>query len=43
MKARFAAEGAEPVGDTPAEFAAVIRVEMDKWARVAKAANIMPE
>jgi tripartite-type tricarboxylate transporter receptor subunit TctC len=43
MKARFAAEGAEPVGDTPEEFAAVISGEMDKWERVAKAAGIKPE
>ncbi len=43
MRGRFAAEGAEPVGDTPEEFAGVIRAEMDKWSDVARRANIKPE
>ncbi len=43
MRGRFAAEGAEPVGDTPEEFAGVIRAEMDKWSDVALRANIKPE
>jgi len=43
MRQRFAAEGAEPVGDTPAEFEALISAEMDKWTKVAKAAGIQPE
>ena len=43
MRQRFAMEGAEPVGDSPAEFAALIRAEMDKWTEVAKAAGIQPE
>ena len=43
MKDRLALEGAEPVGNTPAEFSAVIRDEMAKWSAVAKAANIKPE
>ena len=33
---RFEAEGADPVGSTPAEFAAFFRVEAEKWADVAK-------
>jgi tripartite-type tricarboxylate transporter receptor subunit TctC len=40
MKARLAADGAEPLGTTPAEFAAFIRRELDKWSRVRDAANI---
>jgi len=33
-------EGAEPVGNTPEAFAAVIRTETAKWAKVIKAAGI---
>ena len=40
MKDRLAADGAEPVTTTPGEFAAFIRRELDKWARVAQAAGI---
>jgi len=43
VRERLAADGAEPVGSTPAEFAAFIRAEIEKWARVAKAARIRPE
>ena len=43
MKERLAIEGAEPVGNKPDEFAALINVEMAKWTDVAKAANIKPE
>jgi tripartite-type tricarboxylate transporter receptor subunit TctC len=43
MKERLALDGAEPVGTTSAEFAAFIRSELDKWARVARAANIEPQ
>jgi tripartite-type tricarboxylate transporter receptor subunit TctC len=40
---RFAAGGAEPVGNTPAEFAMVLKDELEKWARVARAAGIEPQ
>jgi tripartite-type tricarboxylate transporter receptor subunit TctC len=43
MKERLAADGAEPVGNTPAEFAAHIQDEMKKWAAVARAAKIEPQ
>ena len=43
MKERLAADGAEPVGNTPAEFAAHIKEEMAKWAQVARAAGIEPQ
>ena len=33
-------EGAEPVGNTPEEFAAIIKSETAKWAKVIKAAGI---
>ena len=36
VKQRFEAEGAEPVGSTPAEFASFFRAEAEKWADVAK-------
>ena len=40
MKDRLATDGAEPLGSTPAEFAAFIRRELDKWNKVAEAAKI---
>ena len=40
MKDRLASDGAEPLGSTPAEFAAFIRRELDKWSKVAQAAKI---
>jgi tripartite-type tricarboxylate transporter receptor subunit TctC len=43
VRERLAADGAEPVGNTPEEFAAFIRAEIDKWAKVARAAGIQPE
>ena len=36
-------EGADVVAGTPEEFSALLRREIDKWARVAKAAGIVPE
>lgn len=43
VKEQFAASGADPVGNTPEEFSALIATEMAKWARVIKAAGIKPE
>jgi tripartite-type tricarboxylate transporter receptor subunit TctC len=43
MKERLAADGAEPLGGSPAEFAALIRKELEKWTRVARAAGIEPQ
>jgi tripartite-type tricarboxylate transporter receptor subunit TctC len=40
---RLAADGAEPVGSSPEEFAAFIKSESEKWAKVANAAGIKPE
>jgi tripartite-type tricarboxylate transporter receptor subunit TctC len=40
MKEKLALDGAQPVGSTPAEFAALIRRELEKWARVVRAAGI---
>jgi len=36
MRERFAAQGALPVGDTPAQFTAFIKSEIDKWTQVVK-------
>jgi tripartite-type tricarboxylate transporter receptor subunit TctC len=43
MKERLALDGAEPLGSTPAELAALIKEELAKWTRVARAANIEPQ
>ncbi|HUQ24513.1 MAG TPA: tripartite tricarboxylate transporter substrate binding protein [Burkholderiales bacterium] len=43
MKERLSADGAEPLGGSPAEFAALIRRELDKWTRVAREAGIDPQ
>ncbi|MCE9639057.1 MAG: tripartite tricarboxylate transporter substrate binding protein, partial [Betaproteobacteria bacterium] len=40
---QFAAQGAEAIGSTPEEFAQHLRIEIDKWAKVAKAANLRAE
>jgi tripartite-type tricarboxylate transporter receptor subunit TctC len=39
----FAAQGGEPIGDTPEEFAAFIKTEYSKWGAVARAAGITVE
>jgi tripartite-type tricarboxylate transporter receptor subunit TctC len=36
---RFLALGAEPVGDTPAEFGSFFRNEVAKWAKVVKSSG----
>ncbi len=40
VRKRLMNDGAEPVGSSSAEFAAYIRAETDKWAKVIKAAGI---
>ncbi len=40
---RLAGQGAEPVGNSPEEFTAFIRAEIDKWAKLVKAANMKAE
>ena len=39
----FESEGASPVGSTPEEFGVVLKPEIAKWTKVAKAANIKLE
>ncbi len=40
VKPKIVAQGNFVIGDTPEQFAAYIRAESDKWARVVKQANI---
>ena len=40
VRKRFDELGLEPVGNTPAEFASVIKKEMPEWAKVIKDAGI---
>jgi tripartite-type tricarboxylate transporter receptor subunit TctC len=40
VRARLAELSAEPVGDTPAEAAAFMRDEVERWNKVIKAANV---
>jgi tripartite-type tricarboxylate transporter receptor subunit TctC len=40
LRARIESLGGEPVGNTPQEFAAIIRADIAKWRRVVEAANI---
>ena len=35
--------GEEPIGNTPQEFAKAVRAEVEKWTKVARAANIQPK
>ena len=37
---RLKADGSDPVGSTPAEFAAFLHDEIAKWAKVIKFANV---
>ena len=43
VKQKLGNAGLEVVGDTPAEFAAVIKVEGAKWGKVVKDAGIKLE
>jgi tripartite-type tricarboxylate transporter receptor subunit TctC len=43
VKDLFHASGADPVGNTPEEFSALVRSEVVKWAKVVKAAGLRPE
>jgi tripartite-type tricarboxylate transporter receptor subunit TctC len=43
VQEKLAGLGAEPIGNTPAEFAAMIKVETAKWGKIVKDANIQVE
>ncbi len=42
-KERLAALGLEPVGDSPEQFSAQLKVEMEKWTKIIRAAKIKVE
>ncbi|HUQ75910.1 MAG TPA: tripartite tricarboxylate transporter substrate-binding protein, partial [Burkholderiales bacterium] len=43
VRERLLALASPPVGGTPGEFGEHMKREVDKWARVIRAANIKPE
>ncbi len=43
LRARFATDGIDPVGNTPQEFSALIARELVQWRDLVKASNIKPE
>lgn len=43
VRDRFVQLGIDPVGNTPAEFSRFLQDEVDKWAKVIKAANVRVE
>ena len=40
IKAILAAEGSEPIGNSPEQFSAILKTEVARWAKVVKAAGI---
>lgn len=42
-KHKFDVQGLEPLDNTPAEFAAYLRAETEKWGKVVRAASIPPQ
>jgi tripartite-type tricarboxylate transporter receptor subunit TctC len=40
VREKLAGEGSEIIGSTPAQFAAFLKQDVAKWARVVKAAGI---
>ncbi len=43
LKERLTAEGSDPVGNTPDQYAAFLRNEVEKWAKVIKLAGVKAE
>ena len=43
LRNRMSSEGAEFVGDTPEQFTAFIKTELDKWGKAVKASGAKPE
>ena len=43
VRNQLVSQGADPVGNSPAEFEAVIRADITKWAKVVKASGARPD
>jgi len=43
VRERFASLGVQPVGDTPEQFGALIREDLERWSRVIKSAGVKVE
>ena len=43
VRERFAAAALQPVGNTPQQFAEVIRAEIERWSRLARELGIRPQ
>ena len=43
VRKQLVSQGADPVGNTPAQFAAVIKSDTEKWAKVVKASGARPD
>ena len=43
IQARFDKDAVEPVGNTPDQFAAIVKGDVAKWKKVVKDANIKPD
>jgi tripartite-type tricarboxylate transporter receptor subunit TctC len=43
VKERFAAAALQPVGNTPQQFAEVIRAEIERWSKLARELGIQPQ
>ena len=43
MRDRLIADGADPVGSTPEQFAVFLKSEMLKWGTVVKASGAKPD
>ena len=43
VKRRLVADGTEPVGSSPAELAAFLNAEIEKWGKVVRTAGIRPD
>ena len=43
LRAKLIAQGFEPIGSTPTEFAAWIQSQIEVWAKVIRLAGIQPQ
>jgi tripartite-type tricarboxylate transporter receptor subunit TctC len=43
LRKKYAVDGIEAAGGTPADLATYLKTDLDRWGRVVKAAGIKPE